>query len=212
MKKDDGIYVAIAAGAGLFIYAGIRGYSPLKALQNVIQGHPANAGQSTSLLGGGASTSGPAAGISGGPIPDIGCGLGPSLEQMEKWFGPLGSTADEVNVPFGKLSVQVNRRVAADVQQIGQEIEAKTPGYMKTVGGFRTSIGASGGFIPYSMHQFGIAIDINAAENTDLGSGNPGTMANHPEIIAIFAAHKWCWGGNWSEPSRDPMHFQYRGG
>lgn len=208
--KRDGVYYGIAGVGALMLYAGIRGYSPLKAVQNVLQGQPANAGQKISLLG--AGTTGAGAGISGGPIPDIGCGLGPSLQEMEGWFGKLGSSANQSTVPFGYLSVQVNKRVAATVQQIGQEIQAQSPGYLKTVGGFRTSIGASGGFIPYSMHQFGIAIDINAAENTDLGSGNPGTMASHPEIIAIFAAHKWCWGGNWSEPSRDPMHFQYRGG
>jgi hypothetical protein len=205
---------AILAGS-VFMYAGIKGKSVLGTVQAVVSGKDPKAAKSANPITAPAEPSGggvSGGGVSGGPIPEIGCGLGPSLQKMEGWFGKLGSSANQKNVPFGHLSVQVNKRVAADVQQIGQEIQAKTPGYLKTVGGFRTSVGASGGFIPYSMHQFGIAIDINAAENTDLGSGNPGTMALHPEIIAIFAAHNWCWGGDWSEPSRDPMHFQYHGG
>lgn len=44
--------VAIAGVGGLFVYAGIRGYSPLKGAQNVIQGQPVSAGQTASLLGG----------------------------------------------------------------------------------------------------------------------------------------------------------------
>lgn len=47
-----GTDVAIASVGGLFVYAGIRGYSPLKAAQNIIQGQSAKAGQSTSLIGG----------------------------------------------------------------------------------------------------------------------------------------------------------------
>lgn len=47
-----GTDVAIASVGGLFVYAGIRGYSPLKSVQNVIQGQPAGAGQAGSLIGG----------------------------------------------------------------------------------------------------------------------------------------------------------------
>lgn len=49
-----GMDVGIASVGGLFVYAGIRGYSPLKAVQNIVQGQPAKAGQSVSLLGGAA--------------------------------------------------------------------------------------------------------------------------------------------------------------
>jgi peptidoglycan DL-endopeptidase CwlO len=58
-----GTDVAIAGVGGLFVYAGIRGYSPLKATQNLIQGQPANAGQSVALLGGAGGSSKSANGV-----------------------------------------------------------------------------------------------------------------------------------------------------
>lgn len=52
---DKGIgWIALSVGA-LILFAGVKGYSPLKAAQNVIAGKPANAGQSVGLLSGGGS-------------------------------------------------------------------------------------------------------------------------------------------------------------
>jgi hypothetical protein len=50
--------VFLAAGAGLFLYSGLSGFSVLKTIQNVIQGQPANAGQTDAVL---------SASIPGGP-------------------------------------------------------------------------------------------------------------------------------------------------
>lgn len=57
MAKIDGPAVAaIAAGAG-FAYAGVKGYSILAAVQNIIQGHAPGAGQASTAL---ASSTSPA--------------------------------------------------------------------------------------------------------------------------------------------------------
>jgi hypothetical protein len=53
-----------------------------------------------------------------------------------------------------------------------------------------------------SLHTWGIAIDINAAENP----------INHastqdPRVVQIFKKWGYTWGGDWSSP-KDPMHFQ----
>lgn len=46
----DGIGIAATAVGAIFIYGGIKGYSPLKAFGNVLTGQNPNANQSTSLL------------------------------------------------------------------------------------------------------------------------------------------------------------------
>lgn len=46
----NGLAVASVAGGVIFVWSGVKGYSILKTGQNIVQGHPANAGQSTALL------------------------------------------------------------------------------------------------------------------------------------------------------------------
>jgi hypothetical protein len=52
-----------------------------------------------------------------------------------------------------------------------------------------------------SNHAFGLAIDINSAEN---GRGGRGQM--HPEVVKIFKKWGFAWGGDWKYT--DPMHFE----
>lgn len=53
MKGNAKLAGAMAVGSGaLFVYAGIRGFSILKAVQNVIKGSGPQSGQSASLLSG----------------------------------------------------------------------------------------------------------------------------------------------------------------
>lgn len=54
----------------------------------------------------------------------------------------------------------------------------------------------------YSIHTWGLAIDLNAATN---GLGIVGDM--HPGIVAAFKSFGWVWGGDFKR--LDPMHFQY---
>lgn len=52
-----------------------------------------------------------------------------------------------------------------------------------------------------SNHAFGMAIDINSAEN---GRGTVGQM--DPEVVRIFKKWGFGWGGDWNWT--DPMHFE----
>ncbi|WP_067430313.1 M15 family metallopeptidase [Nocardioides jensenii] len=52
-----------------------------------------------------------------------------------------------------------------------------------------------------SNHAFGMAIDINSAEN---GRGTVGQM--DPEVVRIFKKWGFGWGGDWNYT--DPMHFE----
>lgn len=53
----------------------------------------------------------------------------------------------------------------------------------------------------WSLHSFGLSVDFNASTNK---LGTVGDM--HPDIVDIFTAHGWVWGGNFKRS--DPMHFQ----
>jgi hypothetical protein len=52
-----------------------------------------------------------------------------------------------------------------------------------------------------SNHAFGLAIDLNAAQNQ---RGTVGQM--NPEVVAIFKYWGFAWGGDWHYT--DPMHFE----
>lgn len=56
-----------------------------------------------------------------------------------------------------------------------------------------------------SLHAFGAALDLNPSTNR---LGEEGDMP--PEIVAIFEANGWTWGGRWVRP--DFMHFQFAQG
>lgn len=57
------------------------------------------------------------------------------------------------------------------------------------------------GLRSWSLHSWGIAIDINAAWN---GLGKKPTMSK--ELVKCFTDAGFDWGGEWSRP--DGMHFQ----
>ena len=53
----------------------------------------------------------------------------------------------------------------------------------------------------YSLHSWGLAIDINAAWNRN---GMPPTLSK--ELVACFKDNGFEWGGDWKTP--DGMHFE----
>jgi hypothetical protein len=53
-----------------------------------------------------------------------------------------------------------------------------------------------------SLHTWGIAIDINAAQNPINH-----TSTQDPRVVSIFKKWGYTWGGDWASP-KDPMHFQ----
>lgn len=85
--------------------------------------------------------------------------------------------------------------------------------YRKTAGTFNWRVIA--GTTRLSVHSFGAAIDINI-EYTDYwrwAKGKPGNVPAYKnkipkEIVDIFEAHGFIWGGRWYH--FDTMHFEYR--
>ena len=74
----------------------------------------------------------------------------------------------------------------------------------------------------WSMHAYGLAIDINPRENPYVRHGiasPPGSSADRtravtgmitPAVVALFTRRGWSWGGNWAEPI-DYQHFEKEG-
>ena len=77
----------------------------------------------------------------------------------------------------------------------------------------------------WSMHAFGLAVDINPVENPYIGCGmsrDPRSKpyfnrSRHlkgmvtPGVIAAFRSIGWGWGGSWSGNTKDYMHFSSTG-
>jgi hypothetical protein len=77
----------------------------------------------------------------------------------------------------------------------------------------------------WSMHAFGLAVDINPVENPYVGCGQSRDRAGRRfrdrsvhrrgmvtrRAIGAFASIGWGWGGAWSGNTKDYMHFSSTG-
>jgi hypothetical protein len=77
----------------------------------------------------------------------------------------------------------------------------------------------------WSMHAYGLAVDVNPVENPYVGCGqsrDPSTRPYRdrtrqlrgmigPRVIAAFRSIGWGWGGSWSGNTKDYMHFSATG-
>ena len=77
----------------------------------------------------------------------------------------------------------------------------------------------------WSMHAYGLAIDLNPRENPYVGCGQshdpaarryrnrsrhrPGMVTRR--VVAAFASIGWGWGGAWTGDTKDYMHFSASG-
>lgn len=77
----------------------------------------------------------------------------------------------------------------------------------------------------WSNHAYGLAIDLNPAENPYIGCGQtrdparmryfdrtrlrPGMVT--PAVVKAFRSIGWGWGGDWSGSTKDYMHFSWNG-
>jgi hypothetical protein len=77
----------------------------------------------------------------------------------------------------------------------------------------------------WSNHAYGLAVDLNPIENPYVGCGKtrkraslpylnrsrhrPGMVT--PAVVRAFASIGWGWGGAWSGPTKDYMHFSSSG-
>lgn len=77
----------------------------------------------------------------------------------------------------------------------------------------------------WSNHAYGLAVDLNPAENPYVGCGRtrdptreryldrsrlrPGMVT--PAVVRAFRSIGWGWGGEWSGATKDYMHFSWNG-
>jgi LysM repeat protein len=94
------------------------------------------------------------------------------------------------------LYTEVFRRVSA----------AGLASTIQTYGGCYTYRAKRNGSKP-STHSWGIAIDFNVRTNA---MGTAGNM--DPRLVALMEGLGFVWGGRWSGPNKDPMHFQFCSG
>lgn len=201
----------ILAGAGVLIsVAGLKGWSVGSTVRDVIAGQNPNTNPTlANQITGSGSTSGGGVAPTGGKIPYLGTTL-PPVQTMVRYFGSQADPAFETNISFAGFQVTINKVLAANLTAAGNAIiQAGLQSEIRDVGGFRTSIGGSGSPIPFSMHQFGAAFDINEDGGPN---GNWNTMTLDPNLVSILAKFHWFCGENWGGSSRDGGHFQYTGG
>jgi D-alanyl-D-alanine carboxypeptidase len=77
----------------------------------------------------------------------------------------------------------------------------------------------------WSMHAYGLAVDLNPVENPYVGCGRSRDPAARPyfdrsrhrrgmvtrRVVAAFRSVGWGWGGDWSGNTKDYMHFSSNG-
>ena len=77
----------------------------------------------------------------------------------------------------------------------------------------------------WSMHAYGLAVDLNPRENPYVGCGQSRDPAARryrdrsrhrrgmvtPRVVAAFRSIGWGWGGSWTGDTKDYMHFSSSG-
>ncbi|MEA2324686.1 MAG: hypothetical protein QOD81_4536, partial [Solirubrobacteraceae bacterium] len=77
----------------------------------------------------------------------------------------------------------------------------------------------------WSMHAYGLAVDLNPVENPYVGCGQSRDPASRPyrdrsrhrpgmvtqRVVEAFRAIGWGWGGSWAGNTKDYMHFSATG-
>ncbi|MGH2754343.1 MAG: M15 family metallopeptidase [Actinomycetota bacterium] len=127
---------------------------------------------------------------------------GGSLQIEERWLrrniraGPVPIIGD----------VTCHRRLFGQLRGALTELRAAGLGYLvdpSDYGGCYSArfVGSSAGS-RLSHHSWGIAVDVNVAENAF------GTKADQdPRVVRVFEDHGFTWGGRWLIP--DGMHFEW---
>lgn len=118
-------------------------------------------------------------------------------------------TSSLVTLNFLGGSLTVNKQFVASARRIDAAWRARGGDSFYRV----TSVGGYNcrkikGTNRWSNHAYGVAIDINPAQNphTKPGDSNYGQTNMPPAFRQLFLSEGWGWGGNWSS-SKDTMHF-----
>jgi hypothetical protein len=117
-------------------------------------------------------------------------------KNMTVWNVP-----DNLEVGVIPKKVYCNNDLVAPLEQAFKNIiDRGLVGELKTWDGCFNLRQKRGSASP-SLHSWGVAIDINAAEN---GFGKTPTMS--AALVSCFKDAGFDWGGDWTKP--DGMHFQ----
>lgn len=149
------------------------------------------------------------------------------LSQRMNWLFPNGTPVSQsaveqylvtIQVPINNssgekttASLTVHHALASEISAIFEEIQAT--GFKiheLSCYGYRKMASGTGSL---SHHSYGVAIDINWSENPAVYWGySPDPNSEYyinQNIVNIFKAHGFYWGGDWSANFYDPMHFSY---
>lgn len=98
MSKVDGPGIAAVGVGVIFLYGGIKGYSPIKAFQNIIKGQNPNQGQTntTPLVASNPNTPNSGIGIFGGGTPEQNRILGQKMAATRGWTGTEWNALDQL--------------------------------------------------------------------------------------------------------------------
>lgn len=104
--------------------------------------------------------------------------------------------------------IYINKDAHAPLLHALQSVHAlKLGDQLRTFNG-AFNIRAVRGGAAFSMHSYGLAIDIAAKWNPMQWVKHPWQMRTSftPEFVRCFTEQGWYWGGNWKS-KKDPMHF-----
>jgi len=116
--------------------------------------------------------------------------------------------------------IPVHKLVAPSLERVLAALHRAANGHQPTLDNWGVSkFGGSFNYRPMrglstlSMHAFGVAIDLDPANN-GLGDQTP-RFAQFPQVLKAFADEGWVWGGDWNgngltsdERRCDGMHWQ----
>ena len=158
-----------------------------------------------------------------------------AMDRLKKLFGSSKSDveAELVDVPLiginDSATIKLNKKAApcftAALIKIGLMREAGSPDFnqevrdynFKSWGGYDWRQNANNPSL-LSLHSFGIAFDLNPAENPNCNPSNPvGTQSycqdggDIPDaVVKAFSDYGFRWGGDYTNV-KDYMHFEYLG-
>lgn len=146
----------------------------------------------------------------GGGLPDSEPIRGPLGAMFGRTVGQARAALVRWTVPFsGGLSLSVHNRALLAFQQVANNLAATGSFYATRAGetfGFtaRTVSGSQS----ISYHAFGAAVDINSGTNPT----SPNLITDLPPWYVDAWRHAgFCWGGDWTGGTKDPMHFSWMG-
>lgn len=129
------------------------------------------------------------------------------------WEARMVSVQMPAPLPLGwspqlARSVRVHTAIAPEVDETFRLLsEAGVWSRFRTYDGGYAWRQQRGNHKKLSTHSFGLALDFDADTNKQ---GQEGDMP--AEIVRIFEACGWTWGGRFAGSRVDPMHFQFARG